>query len=344
MTALEHRRREPAPGVFRLVLPLPFPGLTKVNAYLLMSEDGCVLVDCGLQDPSNEEEEGWVDVVEALGACDVAPDQVTTLIVTHPHVDHYGMAGKFVEVTGCELWMHEASGEDLYIYRDPQSSVRALRSMLADHGVGEREIEELTAFENWRSFVYSVIEPSKTLKGGESFDAGERTWEIVHTPGHSRSHVCLWSESDGIFVSGDHLLPAITPHIDFRRGMDDDPLGDYLDSLGRVEELDPKLVLPGHGRPFEEGAERARVTARHHDRRLGAILQVIRKEAKSADQITDEIFGRTLLNFQRRLAVGEALAHLAYLRARGEIERVTNDDGVYLYRKARKRRAAGDDA
>jgi glyoxylase-like metal-dependent hydrolase (beta-lactamase superfamily II) len=166
---------------------------------------------------------------------------------------------------------------------------------------------------------------------------------VIHTPGHSRSHICLWSATDRILISGDHLLPTITPHIDFKRGLEEDPLGEFLDSLAVIERLDPALVLPGHGRPFDGGAERARVVARHHDRRLGAIVQVIRNEPRTANEITDEIFGTSLLHFERRLALGEALAHLVYLRRRGEIERVRRDDGVYVYRKVSRRRSSEDD-
>jgi glyoxylase-like metal-dependent hydrolase (beta-lactamase superfamily II) len=165
---------------------------------------------------------------------------------------------------------------------------------------------------------------------------------VVYTPGHSRAHICLWSPADKILISGDHLLPTITPHIDFKRGVDDDPLGDFLDSLATVERLDPALVLPGHGGPFDDGADRARVVARHHDRRLGSILQVVRHEPASADTITDEIFGDSLLNFEHRLALGEALAHLAYLHRRGEVERM-EEDGRLMYKKVRRRGRQDDE-
>jgi glyoxylase-like metal-dependent hydrolase (beta-lactamase superfamily II) len=132
----------------------------------------------------------------------------------------------------------------------------------------------------------------------------------------------------------------VTPHIDFERGGAADPLGDFLASLDKVEQLDPALVLPGHGRPFADGAHRARVIARHHDRRLGSILQVIRHEPRTAEEITEEIFGDTLLNFHKRLALGEVLAHLAHLRRNGEVERIEDPDGPYRYRKV-SRRAAG---
>lgn len=334
---IEHRRREPAPGVFRLVLPLPFQGLHRVNAYLLKDADGSTLVDCGIYLPGEEDDHGWDDVVAALSACDSSPADITRLVVTHPHIDHYGMAGRVVEETGAEVWMHKDFGPELEVYRDPQTAQSDLAELFAAHGVDLDDVGELTQFEDWRAFVHSVIEPGTAVDEGTTFQVGDRTWEAIHTPGHSRSHLCLWSASDGVFLSGDHLLPTITPHIDFRKG-EEDPLGDFLVSLGKIERLAPRLVLPGHGAPFEDGAERARVVERHHDRRLGAILQIVRNEPRTASEITDELFGKTLLNFERRLGLGEALAHIAYLLRREEIEAVETD-GTFTYKKAKRRRS-----
>jgi glyoxylase-like metal-dependent hydrolase (beta-lactamase superfamily II) len=327
------RRREPAPGIFRLVLPLPFPGLDRVNAYLLADEsNGAVLVDCGILDPAKPEG-GWSDLADAFNASGIEPGAVTRLVVTHPHIDHYGMAGRFLELVKCDLWMHEDVDDELDMYRHPDKVAARLREMFGDHGVEEDQLDELTAYEDWRHYLSSIAIPTELVADGRTFDVGSRTWRVVHTPGHSKSHICLFSESDGILISGDHLLPAITPHIDFKRGLDGDPLGEFLASLRKVEQLAPDLVFPGHGRPFEEGAERARVNIRHHDRRLGSILQIIRREPHTASEITDEIWGGELLNFQRRLALGEALAHLAYLVKQGDIERLAGDDGTYLYKK-----------
>ena len=338
---MEHRKREPAPGIFRLVLPLPIPGLHRVNAYLIADDDDLTLVDCGLHDPALGDN-GWGELVAAIEANGFAVADVRRLIVTHTHIDHYGMAGRFVDDTGSELWMHEASHEELSIYRDPAAAKRDLEQMLVDHGVDPDDVDELSAFEDWSGYVSAVVDATTPLRGGEKFACGSRGWEVIHTPGHARSHICLYSNEDGILVSGDHLLATITPHIDFRRGGDEDPLGEFLTSLETVEKLDPRLVLPGHGRPFEDGGSRARVVARHHDRRLGSILQIIRREPHTASEISDELFGAELLHFHRRLALGEALAHLAYLRKRGEIERFLDEDGRYRYRKTDRSRSEDD--
>jgi glyoxylase-like metal-dependent hydrolase (beta-lactamase superfamily II) len=339
---VEHRRREPAPGAFRLVLPLPFPGLNAVNAFLLEGDGGATLVDCGIRNPQPDGDHGWEEIVAALGAVGAAAGDLERLVVTHTHVDHYGMAARIVEESGCELWMHRCAHEELGLYRDPKGAKANLRSLLADHGASPGELDELTQFEDWRPFVSGVVDATHPCDGGETFTVGERTWTVVATPGHARSHICLWSDFDGLLLSGDHLLPTITPHIDFERGGEEDPLGEFLESLEKVEDLDPQMVLPGHGRPFLEGAERARIIARHHDRRLGNILQVVRHEPRSASDIVDEVFGSELLHFERRLALGEALAHLAYLRRRDEVERIEAGDGTFLYKKVSRRRPVAE--
>jgi glyoxylase-like metal-dependent hydrolase (beta-lactamase superfamily II) len=335
---IQHRRREPAPGVLRLVLPLPFPGLDRVNVFLLEDEQGATLVDCGIYFPDDDRDHGWDDFLKAITASGSSPDAINRVVVTHHHIDHYGLAGRVIDETGAKLWMHEHANRELDLYRDPAERINRLAEMLEDHGVDKEEIDELTSFEDWRQFVSRVAEADVWVNGEETFEVGGRRWEVVFTPGHAWSHICLWSADEKILISGDHLLPTITPHIDFERLGEEDPLGDFLDSLAKVEKLDPGLVLPGHGHPFTEGAERARIVAKHHERRLGSILQVIRREPHTVNEITEEIWGEDLLNFQRRLALGEALAHVAYLRQRGEIEPVRTEDGKLAYRKVQRAR------
>lgn len=320
--------------MLRLVLPLPFPELPEANAFLLADDDAPTLIDCGIHDPARGRDGGFPALADAVAAAGVAVDSIPRLVVTHPHPDHYGQAGRLVSGFGTDLWMHEQAGLDLEVYAAPERAAARVRRSFAGHGVPEEELDELAAFEDWGAFLSGVVTATTSIADGDTLAVGGRTWEVVHTPGHARSHVCLWSGSDRILVSGDHLLQTATPHIDFEHG-GEDPLGDYLSSLARIEALAPEIVLPGHGRPFSNGAERAAAIARHHERRLGGILQVIRRRPRTANEITDEVFGPELLHFHKRLALGEALAHLEYLYRRSEVEHVVTGDGVG-YVKARR--------
>ena len=325
------RRLQPAPGIDRLVTPLPFEGLDRVNAYALADDAGITLVDCGIF----QEGRGTAPLEDALRASGAGLTDISRLVITHPHPDHYGLAGLLVEKTGCELWMHSDARADLEIYRNPGAAADRLSAALARHGVPASELGEVRAYEDWRPFISGVEEASHWLEGEETFVTGARRWQVVHTPGHDDAHICLWSQSDGTLISGDTLLSSITPHVDHRGELGPDPLGDFLASLDRLEQLDPTLVLPGHGRPFDGGAERTRAISAHHQRRLGSILQVIRRRARTAADVAQEVFGTELLNFQRRLALGETIAHLEYLRLRSEAE-LSEENGVYMYAKTKR--------
>lgn len=151
----------------------------------------------------------------------------------------------------------------------------------------------------------------------------------MHTPGHSLGHVCLYSPARGVLLSGDHLLPGITPPVTFERGFDADPLRSYLDSLRRVADLRPTHVLPGHGRPFDDPAGRIEAIYRTKLRRLDKVREAIAAEPCSVVELADRLVAKAILAHQRQLAINETLSHIAYLRWSGEVERRTRPDGVY---------------
>jgi len=141
--------------------------------------------------------------------------------------------------------------------------------------------------------------------------------------------VCLWSPARGVLLSGDHLLPGITPPVSFERGFDADPLRSYLDSLRTIASLGPQLVLPGHGAPFGDAVGRIDAIVRTKLRRLEAIRRAIREQPSTVTELADRLVVKAVLAHQRQLAISETLAHIAYLRWSGLVERRTRADGVY---------------
>ncbi len=174
-----------------------------------------------------------------------------------------------------------------------------------------------------------MVEASERLRGGEQLVIGGDRWDVVHTPGHSLAHVCLWSPARRLLLSGDHLLPGITPPVSFERGFDADPLRSYLDSLRRIADLRPRLVYPGHGRPFGDVAGRIEAILRNKVRRLDTIRRAIQDQPSSVTELADRLVAKAVLAHQRQLAISETLAHIAYLRWAGAVERRTRPDGVY---------------
>jgi len=315
-------------GVTRVPVPIGMNSIESVNVYVLADGDRVTLVDCGVWRPSPED--GLAPLERGLEGAGYALRDISRLVVTHAHIDHYGLAGRLMELTGAELWMHAMTDLDCEKYRHPDTARARRRDTYADHGIPDSELDLLAgSLSRWMPYLHSVVEASTRLRGGESVRIGERTWQVVHTPGHSLGHVCLWSAEDRLLFSGDHLLPGVTPPVTFERGFDADPLRSYLDSLQKIAELDPALVLPGHGRPFHDGRRRIEVIQRNKLRRMQGIRELIEEQPQTVGAIAERLVAKAMLGFQRNMALSETLAHIAYLRWSGVIERRIRPDGIY---------------
>ncbi len=319
----------PLDGLSRVALPVGVNAVETVNMHILADGDTVTLVDCGVWRPDLAD--GGLGAVEAgLEGAGYALRDVARIVITHAHIDHYGLAGRLMELTGAELTMHALTDLDCEKYRHPDTARARRRDTYADHGVSETERTDLADhLTRWLPYLHSVVEASRRLRGGEELVVGGDRWDVVHTPGHSLGHVCLWSPARRVLLSGDHLLPGITPPVSFERGFDADPLRSYLDSLRRISGLRPRLVYPGHGRPFGDVAGRIEAIMRNKVRRLHTIRRAIRDQPSSVTELADRLVAKAVLAHQRQLAISETLAHVAYLRWSGVVERRTRPDGVY---------------
>jgi glyoxylase-like metal-dependent hydrolase (beta-lactamase superfamily II) len=324
-----------APGIVRVPVPVPVHGVGATNCYLVRDErDGHVLIDCGAYLP-DDSGHGLEALETGLAGKGVDLGDVRAVLVTHAHIDHYGMAGLLLEHTDAELWMHAAAFLDLLAFKRPDDERARLRRVLIAHGVDDEEIEAIAAvtLDEWQPFLHSIVDPTTPLWGGELLPIGGREYEVIYTPGHSHSHVCLWSGEDRILFSGDHMLPGITPPINFHHGLDDDPLGQFIDGMERIEALDPELVLPGHGKPFGEGGRRARSIVQAKHRRIEQVLDEIGTKPVTVNELTHRVYARAVRPFQIRAAMAEVLGLVAYLRKRGLVEAIRSPDGTTTFRR-----------
>jgi glyoxylase-like metal-dependent hydrolase (beta-lactamase superfamily II) len=184
-----------------------------------------------------------------------------------------------------------------------------------------------------------IASPDRSLDGGEEITCGRFAFRVLWTPGHSTGHICLYDAGHKILLSGDHVLPHITPSVGLHVRAASNPLADYLDSLKLIGKLQAELVMPGHGEPFQGLPERTEALLAHHQKRLDEIVELL--HAEPGQSLTGyEIAARMswgrrrtwddLEGFQRRLAVTEALAHIELLHARGLVEK-TYAEGAITY-------------
>lgn len=322
---------EVAPGILRIMLPIDLPGLGHVNCYVLEDERGLALIDPGLADGVSHNV-----LTERLAAVGLDVRRVHTVVVTHSHFDHYGGITRLhaldtlrpVEVIGFRgfgsSWRHAYDG----ILEDEDSSALVERTPAEVAEVAAKLVRptpwgrmtdpfpsELLV--QWSSGidVVNVLRPpdiSREVDDGDMILLGGREWAVLHTPGHADDHVCLWNEEDGVLFSGDHVLPTITPHIS---GLSEyeDPLHVFFESLERIEALEGSTtVLPAHGDPFVDAADRSRVIREHHEGRLDRLRDI----GVEIGQQPVEAYMKLL--FRERswgnMAASETYAHLEWLR------------------------------
>jgi len=314
---------EVARGVLRLQLPIQFTGLGHVNTYALEDAEGFAVVDPGLPG-----EESWRALCRRLDAAGIPLARVHTVLVTHSHPDHFGGAGLLAEEAGARivasehfrLWWRSDEGDEPEL--EPASPSVFERStpwggrVLGDLTDEQRERMELMRADALRWFRTPRV--THSLADADRISLAGRDWVAMHTPGHTFDHLCLFDPTDGVLLSGDHVLPSITPHIS---GLfEGDPLARYVDSLDRVAAIEGvTTVLPAHGHPFRDLQGRVDAIKAHHEERLGT-LRAISTELGWAGVValSQRLFAPRSWG---SMAESETYAHLEHLRVGGLAER-----------------------
>jgi glyoxylase-like metal-dependent hydrolase (beta-lactamase superfamily II) len=292
--------------VFRVEVPLPFRPRS-VNAYLIPSGgEGWVLVDGGIDDAG-----AWRALDEGVRRA-VGWAAVAVHVVTHMHVDHLGLVRQVRETCGAPLVMGELDADRAaHAAAHPEEEESYRLSLFRSHGVPEPVIEALgeghppPSSRRW-------VRPDHALPCAPARVPGAAGWTACWSPGHTAGHIALFRDSDATLVSGDAVLPRVSPTIGVNRQRED-PVGDYLETLDRLEALDPVTILPGHGRPLAGGARirELRAEALAESERVAALLG---RDPASAWTIAERRYGGRELPLPLRLqGFRETLAHLRRL-------------------------------
>lgn len=298
-----------APGVFRIELPLPWE-LETVNVYLIRQYDGYLLIDAGYRTDAC-----FRALETGLSAAGVRIEEIRTVVVTHVHPDHVGLAASIQKHSGAEIWMHPLEQQQLRLFGDAEQSTSWRLNALTRAGVPGKLIREMDYVFAGMMENFEWLPEARTAEEGETIPSSVGPIELLRTAGHSPGHLCLYQREQRLLFSGDQMLPRITPNISWMP--DEDALGQYLESLEGLGQLDVDLVLPGHGRPFSGHREWIGNTYQHHSERCLQIRGTV--PAKTAYEISKEIWRRELHPLHLYFAVMEVMAHLEYMHRRGEM-------------------------
>jgi glyoxylase-like metal-dependent hydrolase (beta-lactamase superfamily II) len=305
------------PGLWSLPVPIPDNPLGYTLVYAIEGDRGPVLVDTGWEDAS-----AWAALVAGLGTAGLAVEDVHGVLVTHHHHDHHGLSARVREASGAWVAMHP---EDAHIVsrRHETGDEWRLRAaaVLLEAGASEDDLARLEPPDARGGQALPAV-PNRLLADGERADVPG--WEVrtIWTPGHTPGHVCFVVERHDLLLSGDHILPTISPHVGlYRDHPEEDPLGDYLGALAKLEGLAVAEVLPAHEHRFSDlHARRASLIA-HHGERLASIERTLAAGPATAWEIAEQMpWNRAwseLGPLMKGAALGEAAAHIRHLERRG---------------------------
>ena len=322
--------QEVAPGVYWLQMPLPM-SLNHINLYLLEDDDGYVIVDTGIR--GEETRKLWQQIIDALDK------PISRVICTHMHPDHTGQAGFLTNTCRVPLSMSYA---EFY-------QARAMSAMMMGSGSSWQMSEYFERAGIDPDFMTKMREmrgswtpqpedhpfPAsfERLVDGQLLTIGGQTWEVLTGSGHSPEHVCLYSKSLRVLLSGDQILPIITSNVSVSPSEPfGNPMPGWLASLARFRERipDETLILPAHNLPFYGAKARLTQLIDHHEDRM-LILEESCLEPRTAVELLPHLFKRELTGPSMFMGLGECIAHLHCLMHRSRLSR-SLDEGIYRYR------------
>jgi glyoxylase-like metal-dependent hydrolase (beta-lactamase superfamily II) len=292
--------------------------------YAFETDRGVHIVDAGWNT-----DEAFTALDHGLAEAGFSVADVRGVMVTHIHPDHYGLAGRIRETSGAWIALHPADAALIHDrYEDPDDLLDRMGAWLRRLGAPEEEIDALRNVSMpVRPFV-RFAPPDVLLEDGDRPDIPGWDVTAVWTPGHSPGHLCFWEPDNRLMLTGDCVLPRITPNVGLNPQAGDNPLGDYLRSLDRLGRYDG-AGLPAHEWRFDSLPARTRELREHHEARLLEVIAAIDDGCETVWEIAPRMdWSRPwddVDRFTRRAAISEAMAHLRYLEVQGTVREIVGE-------------------
>lgn len=237
-------------NIFQIPLKMPFSATPSMNVYLIKGDE-LALVDTGVGDRLSV---GLISKeIESFGS-------LAMIINTHEHIDHIGGNARIKEITGARIAAHKRAA---MMIGDP--TIMNKRGM-------------------------PPIRPSEVdihLDDDEVIDLGSVKLRVIHSPGHSPGHICLYYEDEKVLFGGDNILDTATTYVG--SGVFGN-MTDYLESLNRLLKLDLDMILPAHGEIIRDPGSKIRESIEHKKAREKEILKVLDDGEISLDNLIKKVY------------------------------------------------------
>jgi glyoxylase-like metal-dependent hydrolase (beta-lactamase superfamily II) len=319
-------------GVHRLAIPTPFM-VGRVNAYLI-EDSPLTLVDSGPNSAKALDE-----LEQGLAALGHSIEDIELLVISHQHIDHFGLASILARRSGAEVAALERLAPFLAGFgQESDLEDRFAEQTMLRHGIPPDIVTALrsvsASFRGWGS----AVEVTRPLSADGELVLRDRTLRVLHRPGHSPSDTVFHDQSRGMLLAADHLIAHISSNPLLARPLEAEgeyrgprpqALITYMTSLEQTRAMDLELVLPGHGRPITDHAALIDERFRLHARRAEKINRLVAQQPRSAHEIAQELWGNVAVT-QAYLTLSEVLGHVDLLLRDGLVAE-DETDGVVRF-------------
>lgn len=302
-------------GIRRLSIPTPFM-VGRVNAYLI-EDSPLTLIDSGPNSAKALDE-----LEQQLNALGHRVEDIELLVISHQHMDHFGLASILARRSGAEVAALAPLGDYLADYSsETDLDDRFAEALMLRHGIPREVVTALRAvsssFRGWGA----AVQVTRPLAQGDRIELAQRTLEVLHRPGHSPSDTVFLDSERSMLLAADHLIAHISSNPLLARPLGKEPdlraprpqaLLTYMASLEATRAMELELVLPGHGRPITDHATLIEERFRMHARRAEKIHGLIAAQPRTAHEIAQELWGNVAVT-QAYLTLSEVLGHVDLL-------------------------------
>ena len=288
MVSLSLNLESVADDIF-LVSPIDHMWPNSANVYVIKDDDGFSMIDVGCGVVGSLER-----LIDAISRLDLTLESLKTLILSHAHPDHMGAAGGLLKRCDPEVIIHT---DDVEQARDPRRlnitfDIEFARKNYGDMRNGGHKITDVLKFFIDFGCPMSSVEPSGVIGEGEFVRLGRRNFEVIHTPGHSPGHISLYDGETGILYGGDLVGDVVAWYTPASGGVTG-----YLDSLKKMEEKSPKVILPSHGGVIKNPKEKISEVRDRLLQRESKMIEILSEGEISFVDLVDRMFKTKMIRF-----------------------------------------------
>lgn len=281
------------------------------SVYIVQKDDYCVLIDTGSGTDTSHE-----NLLSGFQQAGISSSDLTHILLTHAHIDHYGGLTKLRPLTTARIGCHEL---DLHTVAHHEARLaligRRLASFLAETGLSEETREQVLGIYRFSKAIYQSVPVDLTF-GAAELRLGP--FEFLHLPGHCPGHIAI--RLDDLIFCGDMVVEGVTPHLSPESINPYSGLDHYLESLAGLQHWgkDARFILNGHNDVIMDLPAQIESTKQNILRRMSKAVEAL-GDPLTIDEVCRAVYGETG-GYNQLLTIEKTGAYVEYLYVHGMVE------------------------